>query len=97
MPTKKVITPLVGGKYYHIFNRGINRNSVFFETRNYNYFLQLWKKYLNNYVDVLAYCLLPNHFHFLIKLQEEIEIETKEDDYQVIRDEDIIGKVFRNS
>ncbi|WP_372947327.1 transposase [Mariniphaga sp.] len=75
MPANKTIMPLLGGAYFHIFNRGINRNTIFFKPENYDYFLYLWTKHLNDYVDVLVYCLLPNHFHFLIKLSEKIVIE----------------------
>ena len=92
MPSKNVITPLEGGKYFHLFNRGINRNPIFFQPENYHYFLILWKKYLSNYLEVLAYCLLPNHFHFLIRLKENIELEMDGNTQKVI-DKTRIGKV----
>lgn len=56
--------------YYHIFNRGINKDLIFFEEANYTYFLQQFKKYVAEYVDVFAYCLMPNHFHFFIRVKE---------------------------
>ena len=58
------------GCFYHIYNRGNNRQNIFFEERNYLYFLRLFEKYLFNLVDVYAYCLMPNHFHFLIKIKD---------------------------
>lgn len=58
------------GEYYHIFNRGINKGLIFFEEENYTYFLQQFKKYVSEYVDVFAYCLRPNHFHFFIRIKE---------------------------
>ncbi len=91
MPAINVITPLLGGAYFHIFNRSINSNNIFFKPENYHYFLTLWKKYLNNYTEVLAFCLMPNHFHFLIKISEEIEIEDKENKIKRIGDEAEIG------
>ena len=93
MPANKTIAPLVGGKYYHIFNRGINRNIIFFIPKNYDYFLSLCKRYLDDCVEVLAYSLLPNHFHFLIKIFEEIEIQDKNGQTQLIKDEAEIGSI----
>jgi putative transposase len=58
------------GSYYHIFNRGINKDLIFFEEANYSYFLQQFKKYVSEYVDVFSYCLMPNHFHFFIRVKE---------------------------
>ena len=75
MPANKTIMPLLGGAYFHIFNRGINRHKIFFKPENYDYFLYLWTKYLQDYTKVLAYCLLPNHFHFLVKLPEKVVLE----------------------
>jgi REP element-mobilizing transposase RayT len=61
--------------FYHIFNRGINGNLIFSEEQNYHYFLQKFSKYLNEVCDVYAYCLMPNHFHFLIKIKSSEELD----------------------
>jgi REP element-mobilizing transposase RayT len=61
-------------KFYHIYNRGNNRELIFFEVENYRFFLERFQKYLKNFVDVYAYCLMPNHFHFLISLKNSSEI-----------------------
>lgn len=58
------------GNYYHIYNRGNNKGNIFFEDENYAYFLMQFKKYLIPHIDVLAYCLMPNHFHFFIKINK---------------------------
>ncbi|QSE98975.1 hypothetical protein [Fulvivirga lutea] len=55
--------------YYHIFNRGNNKEDIFKSTDNYIYFLQKWNKYIAPFADTLAYCLLPNHFHFLMRVK----------------------------
>jgi REP element-mobilizing transposase RayT len=61
--------PLQYGMYYHILNRGNNRENVFFEQRNYRHFLQLYAKYIEPVADTYAYCLLPNHFHLLVRIK----------------------------
>lgn len=93
MPDNKIQTPLIGGNYYHIYNRGINRGQIFFQQKNYDYFLFLWNKYMNKGVHVLAYCLLPNHFHFLIKLTESVKIQNKNEEMEIITDEVKIGEI----
>ncbi len=60
--------------YYHIYNRGINSETVFQDDNNMSYFLKLVEKYLIPKVNILAYCLLNNHFHFAI----EVTTDTKE-------------------
>jgi putative transposase len=50
---------------YHIYNRGINGCNLFYKSENYRYFLQKWAHYLHPLLDVYAYCLMPNHFHFI--------------------------------
>jgi putative transposase len=65
----QVVTPLEPGEYFHIYNRGANRNNIFFEERNYAHFMQLYAKYIAPVVETFAYCLLPNHFHFLVRMR----------------------------
>ena len=56
------------GKYYHFYNRSNNNEIVFKEDRNYRFFLERYKEYTEQYLSTIAYCLMPTHFHFLIKI-----------------------------
>ena len=62
--------PLQSGKYYHIYNRGNNRENIFHETSNYRHFLNLYAKHVSPVADTYAYCLLRNHFHFLVRMKD---------------------------
>ncbi|MCK4569108.1 MAG: transposase [Bacteroidales bacterium] len=62
------------GYYYHIYNRGNNKEKLFLEHSDYAYFLLLFKKYIHEIANVFCYCLMPNHFHFLIRIKEIEEI-----------------------
>ncbi len=63
------------GKYYHIYNRSNNREIVYRSSENNNYFLGKYKKFVSPYVDTIAYCLMPTHFHFLVQVvTEEINV-----------------------
>lgn len=54
--------------YYHIYNRGINSCNLFTEIANYQYFMGLYEKYISTVAHTYAWVLMPNHFHFLIKV-----------------------------
>ena len=56
-------------QYYHIYNRGNNHNKIFYNPNNYDFFLSKISEYLLEYLDILAYVLLPNHFHILVKIK----------------------------
>ncbi len=58
------------GKYYHIFNHAAGKLNLFASDKNYHYFLEKYALHLNERVNTYAYCLLPNHFHFLIQIKE---------------------------
>jgi putative transposase len=62
--------PLQRGVYYHIYNRGNNRESLFVEERNYAHFLALYAKYIQPIAETFGYCLLRNHFHLLVRIKE---------------------------
>jgi REP element-mobilizing transposase RayT len=52
---------------FHIYNRGNNKQQIFFIPENYIYFLEKARRFILPHCDILAWCLMPNHFHFLIK------------------------------
>lgn len=65
-------TSFLEGHYYHVYNRGNNYQRIFFERDNYLFFLKQTRYYLiAETVDVLAYCLMPNHYHFLVYLRQD--------------------------
>ncbi len=59
------------GCYYHIYNRGNNKENIFREPKNYAYFLKLWKKHIQPISLTFCYSLQPNHFHFLVYIKED--------------------------
>ena len=62
------------GMVYHIYNRGNNGENLFRSPENYRYFLQLYNQHIYPVADTYAYCLLPNHFHFMARIKEAEEI-----------------------
>jgi REP element-mobilizing transposase RayT len=66
--------PLLYDAYYHIYNRGTNRENIFIEDRNYEYFLNLYARHIDPFAELFAYCLLKNHFHMLVRVKSEDEI-----------------------
>jgi putative transposase len=61
---------------YHIYNQGNNRQNIFFKRENYLFFLKKIKRYIVPYADILAWCLMPNHFHLMVLVNfEELFID----------------------
>jgi len=83
MPRKNVVKQYVEDGYYHIYNRGVNKQTIFHTDDDYRYFLSLFERYLsatpqkNSHqyaypwlhqdIEVLSFCLMSNHFHLLVK------------------------------
>lgn len=68
MPTD--IPPLAPGNFYHIYNRGNNRENIFVQERNYAYFMDLWWKHISPIAETWAFCLLRNHFHAAVYIKD---------------------------
>jgi len=68
MPSKTIKTPLVVDRYFHIYNRGNNLEKLFWVKEDYEFFMKKYSEIIHPFVNTYAYCLLPNHFHFLIKV-----------------------------
>ena len=85
MPGRNIIKTYDENGYYHVYNRGVERRSIFLDEQDYRVFLSYLKSYLSpidelekiapsrklkNYfgtIDLLCYCLMPNHYHLLIR------------------------------
>ena len=63
--------PLYPGVYYHLYNRGNNHQNLFFQDRDYRLFLERCARFTDDVAEIFAYCLLPNHFHLLVRIREE--------------------------
>jgi putative transposase len=90
MPQKAAYTQVLGSTYYHIYNRANNRLSLYYTHENYNLFLKLIFGYLEDCAEILAYCLIPNHFHLLIKTASKVKIEN-EDSIIEIDNQEAVG------
>jgi putative transposase len=66
--------PLQPECIYHIYNRGNNKENIFYQQENYSYFLKKLSEYVTDYIDIYAYCLLPNHFHLLARVKKEEDV-----------------------
>src|SRR6202008_372412 len=76
------VTPLEYGKYYHIYNRGINKAPLFFEKANYEYFMRLYAKHVDPVAETYAWCLMKNHFHLLVRIKDQDQVNSTKEPYQ---------------
>jgi len=51
---------------YHIYNRGNNKQRIFFSEANYLFFLRKLQNHIAQHCEILCWCLMPNHFHFMV-------------------------------
>ncbi|MGO3181302.1 MAG: transposase [Aequorivita sp.] len=83
--------PLMPSNYYHIYNRGNNHDDIFYENDNYYHFLRLYEKYINPVVDTFAWCLLRNHFHLLVYIKTDPEIDFQALSYSTVEKPKLIN------
>lgn len=83
MPAKNSLKFYLENSYYHVYNRGAGKGNIFKEDQDYKTFLHFLEKRLNPRYDssfdqrikLLAYCLMPNHFHLFIFQTDKKDIE----------------------
>lgn len=58
------------GYTFHVYNRAVGFEKLFYEERNYYHFLFLFNRYFSNHLNVYAFVLMGNHYHFLAQVKE---------------------------
>jgi putative transposase len=66
--------PIQPDKTYHILSRAVGSEKLFKVEDNYRYFLEQFQRKVSGVAELMAYCLIPNHFHFLVQIKSEGEI-----------------------
>lgn len=66
---EQFMNQLLPSTYYHIFNHANGDEDLFRESENYRYFLQQYHKHIDRIADTYSYCLMPNHFHLLVRIK----------------------------
>ncbi len=61
---------LIADEFYHVYNRGNNKQAIFFKNDNYLYFIKKIREQLVPAADIICYCLMPNYFHLIIRATE---------------------------
>jgi REP element-mobilizing transposase RayT len=56
---------------YHIYNQGNNKMQLFYSRDNYLFFLKLIRKFVFPKAEILAYSIMPNHYHMMIYTNEK--------------------------
>lgn len=70
------------GHLYHIFNQGNNKQPIFLEDKNYIYFINKMRQHLLPHCNILAWCLMPNHFHWMVEvINTEVSLSTSNEPY----------------
>ncbi len=62
--------PFLPSKIYHVYNHANGDDNIFKEEDNYRFFLEKYVKYINPVADTLAYCLMKNHFHLMVRIKD---------------------------
>ena len=62
---------LLPDKIYHLYSRAVGDEKLFLNEGNYQFFLQNLKKHTDSVCQIYCYSLLPNHFHFLVRIRDE--------------------------
>jgi len=62
-------------KTYHIYNHANGIENIFEEDENYRFFLEKYELYISHIAETYVYCLLPNHFHLVVRIRKTEVIE----------------------
>ena len=78
-------------RIYHVYNQGNNRKKIFLTRSNYQLFHEKMDRFICPYADILAWCLMPNHFHLMI-LVKEVELFYEKKSKKFLNGSEIVNK-----
>jgi len=84
------------GETYHIYNKAISHEKLFISSNDYFYFLKKLDRYILPVADIIAYCLIPNHFHLLVTIKDEENIQGSLLEKNKENPDQLISKSFSN-
>jgi hypothetical protein len=71
MPINKIYrAPFESDEMYHVYNRCVQGQKLFYSNENYEFFMELFEVYLADLMKIYAWSLIPNHFHWLLSVKE---------------------------
>jgi putative transposase len=96
----KYKAPFAFGSFYHVYNRCVDGQQLFYFDSHYRRFLSKYQIYLSDVLDLYAYALIPNHFHLLCSVKQENDCvftvkESKHLEKGIIQIQDIISDRFK--
>jgi len=80
---------LLPNRIYHIWHHANSNENLFHEEENYDYFLKLYSKYILPVAETYAYCLMPNHYHFVVKFHSTKNLPLK---FRELADIEMVSK-----
>jgi len=88
---------------FHVYNHGNGDDNIFREEENYRYFLKRYAHYIYPVAATYAFCLLPSHFHFMLKIRTEEKLtefyrekSPKKDPQSFKNFADLVSRKFKN-
>lgn len=67
--------PLLPQTIYHIYNHANGKENLFANHNNYLFFLQRYNYFIHPIAETYAYCLMPNHIHFMVGIKNEKDLQ----------------------
>jgi putative transposase len=61
----------IPNEIYHVYNRGNEKRTIFFNASNYIFFIKKVRDEWKQHCEIICYCIMPNHFHFMLVPNEK--------------------------